>query len=730
MSFDRNPDPDSLESHSLPADIVVGESYRIKCLLGKGGMGNVYLAEQIIIGKQYALKMLAPEQVTEENWNRFQNEGKAIARMDHPNIVKVYNMGLDKSGMPFYVMDLLPGDSLQDLLKSGELPDFDSLLGIFLQIASALEYSHSRGVIHRDVKPSNVMLKVRGKSDSSGGKYGGMYEALLVDFGIAKLVDMGDADRQRLTATGQVFGTPYYMSPEQCLGNSLDARSDIYSFGCKFFQALTGRLPFQGATALETVMMHLHEEPPTLKAAAAVYSSPELESLVAKLLLKDRERRYGSMGQVIHDLERIRAQKPIAGTARSIGFESSPVRPAPKSQTDAVSSPENTSTSKASIGLIAAGGALLLLLLAVPCFLFFGPKSPPSEEAVPMQPLSNLLPDEAKIENPERKVTALASFVTADVSAVDKNVRAYLASGTKVTYSLSADGKNKVIHCPPFSVGKLRWCTTGSPTRRFDSQSDGKAAVGDVSVPADKWTIICLDPYLDSMVWRNPEILKCFDTAGIVGVKIKSSDLSDHVADNSQIIEALRGWSELRSVVLVDGQISEAALKSLDAHKTLQELSLCGSNVKASALQKLKCLQVLSVVKLIQFKDLDDLLPVLSGNKELQSIYISKATPLPSGKVFASLRSCKRLQIIELSDCHVNDESLDAITNNLPISFLRLIVCKGVTAKKILAIAGKHKDLNITVKVPSQDSDVIEEFKAAFAGVRNIELQYKRDLSE
>ncbi|NJL72608.1 MAG: serine/threonine protein kinase [Candidatus Competibacteraceae bacterium] len=459
----------------------MGESYRIKCLLGKGGMGNVYLAEHIIIGKQYALKMLAPEQVTEENWNRFQIEGKAIARMDHPNIVKVYNMGVDKTGVPFYVMDLLPGDSLQDLLKSGKVPDFDSLLSIFLQIASALEYSHSRGVIHRDVKPSNIMLVPRGQA--TGSKYGGVYEARLVDFGIAKMVDFSDVDKQRLTATGQVFGTPFYMSPEQCLGNSLDARSDIYSFGCTFFQALTGRPPFQGETALETVMMHLHEEPPTLKAAGAVYSSPELESLVAKLLLKDRERRYGSMGQVIHDLERILAQKPIAGAARSIGFESSPVRPAQKSQTDAVNSPENTSTSKASIGLIAAGGALLLLLLAVPCFLLFGPKSPPSEVAVPMEPLSNLMPDEAKIKNPERKVTDLASFVTADSSPASKKVLAYIASGSKVTFSLSKDGAEKIIHCPPFPVGKLRWCTTGSPRPRFDLEEGGRLAQGDVPVP-------------------------------------------------------------------------------------------------------------------------------------------------------------------------------------------------------------------------------------------------------
>ena len=722
MSFDQNPDPDSLESLALPDDIVVGDSYRIKCLLGKGGMGNVYLAEHLIIGKQYALKMLAPEQVTEENWNRFQIEGKAIARLDHPNIVKVYNMGVDKTGVPFYVMDLLPGDSLQDLLKSGKTPDFDSLLSIFLQIASALDYSHSRGVIHRDVKPSNIMLVPRGQA--TGSKYGGVYEARLVDFGIAKMVDFSDADKQRLTATGQVFGTPFYMSPEQCLGNSLDARSDIYSFGCAFFQALTGRPPFQGETALETVMMHLHEEPPTLEAAAANYTSPELESLVNKLLLKDRERRYGSMGQVIHDMERIRAQKPIAGAARSLGFESS-ARPSAREERDeTLDSLESANGARANIALLLAGGVLLLLLLAVPCFYFFTPKSQvQSKKTVAMDPLSSPSYDESKSKNPERKVTDSASFVTKDTRETSKKVSAYLASGSKVTFSLSPDGKKKIIHCPPFPVGKLRWSTTGPPTRRFDLQNGGSIATGDVEVPADKWTVLSLDTSTDRLVWQEPAILRCFDRAGIVGVKISDDSVPDPELDNSPVIEALQGWAELRSVALADGKISEAAWKSLDAHKTLQELTVYGSSVKAANLSKLKCLQHLSILRLNQFDDLAELLPVLTTNKELESIYISGTSTLPSGKSFASLRACKGLALIELSNCRVTDEQLNAIADNLQLFSLRLILCEGVSAKKVLALAGKHKNRIITVKVPSQDAEALKEFRAVAAHAKNVVLK-------
>lgn len=703
---------------------IVGSTYRILSLLGKGGMGNVYLAEHLIIGKHYALKMLAPEQVTEENWNRFQIEGKAIARLDHPNIVKVYNMGVDKTGVPFYVMDLLPGDSLQELLKSGKTPDFDSLLSIFLQIASALDYSHSRGVIHRDVKPSNIMLVPRGQA--TGSKYGGVYEARLVDFGIAKMVDFSDADKQRLTATGQVFGTPFYMSPEQCLGNSLDARSDIYSFGCAFFQALTGRPPFQGETALETVMMHLHEEPPTLEEAAANYTSPELESLVAKLLLKDRERRYGSMGQVIHDLERIRAQKPIAGAARSLGFESS-ARPSARDERDeTLDSLESANGARANIALLLAGGVLLLLLLAVPCFYLFAPKSQvQSKKTVAMDPLSSPLPDESKIKNPERKVADLASFVTDSSRALDKKMLDYITSGSKVTFSLSPDGKKKIIHCPPFPVGKLRWCTTGSPKRRFDLQEDGIVARGDVPVPADKWTILSLDTIADRLVWQEPAILRCFDGAGIVGVRIAAARFSELEVDNSPIVEALQGWSELRSVALVDGKISEAAWKSLDAHKTLQELSVYGSSVKAASLSKLKCLQHLSILRLNRFDDLSDLLPVLTTNKVLESIYISGTSTLPAGKSFAALRACKGLALIELSNCRVTDEQLDAIADNLHLFSLRLIRCEGVNPKKVLAIAGKHKGLQVVINVPMRDFKTRKEFEAVAVHAKNVVLDNK-----
>ncbi|HNG73647.1 MAG TPA: hypothetical protein PLY72_04280, partial [Candidatus Obscuribacter sp.] len=174
-----------------------------------------------------------------------------------------------------------------------------------------------------------------------------------------------------------------------------------------------------------------------------------------------------------------------------------------------------------------------------------------------------------------------------------------------------------------------------------------------------------------------------------------------------------------------DGKISEAAWKSLDAHKTLQELSVYGSSVKAASLSKLKCLQHLSILRLNRFDDLSDLLPVLTTNKVLESIYISGTSTLPAGKSFAALRACKGLALIELSNCRVTDEQLDAIADNLHLFSLRLIRCEGVNPKKVLAIAGKHKGLQVVINVPMRDFKTRKEFEAVAVHAKNVVLDNK-----
>ncbi|MBU6454860.1 MAG: protein kinase [Cyanobacteria bacterium REEB67] len=279
---------------------IVGKSYRLLKQIGRGGMGVVYLAEHIIIGQQYALKILAPNQITATNWARFEIEGRALARIDHPNIVKIFNMGIDQQGCPFYVMDLLPGQSLLDQMDAQSFSQSE-ILAIYAQVCAGLGSAHKNNIVHRDVKPSNIMLT--GEISQKGS-------VKVVDFGIASMGD--NRSSQSLTNFGEVFGSPLYMSPEQCAGEKVDQRSDIYSLGCSLFHSLTGRPPFTGSSALETLTMHVKQPAPRLSDVnPAVNYSESFEHLVEKLLLKNPARRYQTMEQVLHDIERVAADKPI-----------------------------------------------------------------------------------------------------------------------------------------------------------------------------------------------------------------------------------------------------------------------------------------------------------------------------------------------------------------------------------------------------------------------------------
>lgn len=278
-----------------PGDIV-GERYRVQSLIGHGGMGMVYKVEQIYLGKELALKILHSSSATDVTFRRFQHEAQAVFGIDHPSLISVHDFGLLDERIPFLVMDYVQGCSLAERLKMQGTLSVQEAVPIFLRICFGLGYAHEHGVIHRDVKPSNIMLS-DGMSPSQDGC------VKIVDFGIAKFTQLEASQAQALTRTGEVFGSPLYMSPEQCSGSPVDQRSDIYSLGCVFFEALTGTTPFVGANALSTMMRHLGEIPPSLREASLGKEFPPvLEQIISKMLAKRAGERYQNLSQVAVDL--------------------------------------------------------------------------------------------------------------------------------------------------------------------------------------------------------------------------------------------------------------------------------------------------------------------------------------------------------------------------------------------------------------------------------------------
>ena len=292
---------------------IIQERYQVIHLLGRGGMGSVYKVEDIRTKSFYALKFLNKQQSNDSAWKRFENEIKATNKLDHPNLVKVHESGLLPNGQPYFIMDLIQGESLAQILrKSGRLP-LEKVLKIFVQVGFALSYAHSKGIIHRDIKPSNIMLHHTGNQTTSGSV------VKVVDFGIAKLSGKDDFNQQTLTKTGEIFGSPLYMSPEQCMGGAIDPRTDLYSMGCVIYEALTGAPPLVGDSALSTMMKHQSEAALPLKEASLGIDFPEgIEQIVSKLLAKDVKDRYQSAQLVTSHLA---ACESIPGTKQNNGTE-------------------------------------------------------------------------------------------------------------------------------------------------------------------------------------------------------------------------------------------------------------------------------------------------------------------------------------------------------------------------------------------------------------------------
>ena len=272
--------------------------YEILSLLGTGGMGVVYKGRQDIMDRIVAIKMLQSHFLNDSaNVKRFQQEGRATCKLNHPHIITVYDFGISQqSGQPFIVMDYLQGVPLSDVIKQEGQVSVDRAVKIFIQAAEALGHAHKQGVVHRDLKPSNIVL-INYDGDKDFVK--------VVDFGVAQLMeDTSGEGRQRLTQMGEVCGSPVYMSPEQCQGVHLDSRSDIYSMGVVMFETLTNRLPLLGKTMVETMRRHIEETPPPFsKVRPDLYIPERVEQVILKAMAKSPDDRFQSMEQLAKELE-------------------------------------------------------------------------------------------------------------------------------------------------------------------------------------------------------------------------------------------------------------------------------------------------------------------------------------------------------------------------------------------------------------------------------------------
>lgn len=274
-----------MASDDLINQVLGRGQYQIRSVLGRGGMATVYLARQASMDRDVAIKVMAPELADDEQFvARFEHEAQLIARLQHPHILPVIDFG--REGKHIYiVMQLVRGGSLDDRLARGPLP-LPLTARMLGQIASALAFAHEQGIVHRDLKPNNVLLDERDN-------------AYLTDFGIAKML----AGATRLTATGNVLGTPAYMAPEQWRGDPVDARTDIYALGIMLYEMVLGQLPFQGDTPYTLMYKHFNDAPPPPRQKNPALD-PRVEAVILRALAKDPDDRYQSAEDVAEDFAR------------------------------------------------------------------------------------------------------------------------------------------------------------------------------------------------------------------------------------------------------------------------------------------------------------------------------------------------------------------------------------------------------------------------------------------
>ena len=332
---------------------IIQGKYRIERLLGKGGMGQVFLAHDLTLEREVAIKVLPPDVAQDDQVvRRFQQEAKTAAKLDHPNIIPIYRVE-SEGGLNYFVMKYVQGTSLEDLLEKKEPLPVADIQRILWEAACALGHAHQRGVVHRDVKPANIMFDHHGR-------------VMLTDFGISKALQAATG----FTATGMIIGTPHYMAPEQGKGAPVDGRADQYSLGVVGYRMITAELPFGGDSVHTIIYKHIYEEPP-LASAKRPGIPGGLTAAISRALSKDPDLRFPTMEDFA---TAVWPEQPVASPGKGKGQAARPARAratadAPTQITGAPTTPLATTRRRSRAGVwiglavvVAAGVAGYLVL--------------------------------------------------------------------------------------------------------------------------------------------------------------------------------------------------------------------------------------------------------------------------------------------------------------------------------------------------------------------------------
>lgn len=434
LSVDSMPLLNQKLDEAQHADPFVGMTldgkYEILQNVGQGGMSIVYKAMQTAMNRIVALKMLKMGLSADPIFSqRFMREVSLLGKLNHPNIVTVFDSGKTEQGNLYLAMDYLSGPTLQEIIdKDGALP-IERAGPIIMQVCDALNHAHKRDIIHRDLKPGNIMIE-------SGHR--GEDIVKIVDFGLAK---MGEGS-ERLTRAGELWGSSFYMSPEQCNGSKSDARSDIYSFGIVIYQLLAGKVPFRGSGFMDTVSKQMNETPPPLRATKSDLEVPDmLERVIFKCLEKSPENRFQSVSELKSAMQAAIPEVPKVDK-RVSGSMPKPVEKTKRRSDDKTKKDEVKSNSSALNGLIVIGIVLIVCALVV-CFVLSNQKPDGSKKSQKAAP--NTVAPAANTLTPAVKGSSDYPIFHRDPEEEKSEAATRAALESKIQGNLKSDNKGKTL---------------------------------------------------------------------------------------------------------------------------------------------------------------------------------------------------------------------------------------------------------------------------------------------
>ncbi len=683
-------------------------------MIGQGGMGVVYLVEQLSLKKQLALKVLSPEFVNEQSWLRFQAEAKTLAALNHATLVKVYDLGIHDRALPFYSMDYLQGQNLEEILiADGPLP-LNQALSIFIEVLSGLAYAHRNGIIHRDLKPSNIMLSTAGSAE----------QVKILDFGISKLVLPGGSLAQSLTSTGEVFGSPYYMSPEQCVGDVVDARSDIYSIGCSLFEVLTGFVPFEGRSSVETVAMHQDRDAPRLsEVSSEVEFPPSVELVLSKCLAKLPQDRYQTAKELSLDLERILDGKDVLAYNRV--FPSAETR-------------DEDSAEPFPFRLVIVV-TLVLLACLIATYFFFAAKSPQltaGEKTAVAKPKQQVSASSEALREPGPYVPedSLGSFSTVSPSAqktevlADKNAAEDSGYDSFVTMVGDADhsigtysGEQNIPAGSQFETEKYstRVVVNGVPMISFKFPTD--VVIGKIYTVRDdpgvdaKGTINCRQgAFLTFMpsriVGKYPQYVQRFRSDDLQGVLIYSNGGDDAV------LKAVSCLPEIKMLsVMANSELTPSSIASFNKFKNLVTFDASSSYLTGSFFASANCWSKLVNLYWNGAKAPAPFLKKLQSSPDLKFLKLSGSNLIHDD--YLLIAKLANLRNLDLANNKIDKEDLLALTALDKLTNLRVQGCH--IGPDSIAVLKKFKSLvDLEILTGDASDPSFSALRAALPGAR------------